>query len=66
MPRCCRALACGVFEVESDREAADAIEAGLKMAFLSNAAVAVLIGQRLIGAKSFIADVAEETRHVGA
>ncbi len=61
-----RSLGVRVFEVESDREAADAIEAGLKMAFLSNAAVAVLIGQRLIGAKSFIADVAEETRHVGA
>ena len=61
-----RSLGVRVFEVETDRDAAEAIEAGLKMAFLSNAAVAVLIGQRLIGAKSFIADVAEEVSHVGA
>ena len=40
------------------------MEAGLKMAFVSNASVAVLIGQKLIGAKSFIADVAEEVTHV--
>jgi sulfopyruvate decarboxylase alpha subunit len=59
-----KSLGVHVFEVETDKEAAEAIEAGLKMAFVSNAAVAVLIGQKLIGAKSFIADVAEEVTHV--
>lgn len=59
-----RSLGVRVYEVETDAEAAEAIDAGLKMAFISNAAVAVLIGQRLIGAKSFIADIAEEVRHV--
>ncbi|MBM85715.1 MAG: phosphonopyruvate decarboxylase [Rhodospirillaceae bacterium] len=61
-----KSLGVHVFEVETERDAAEAIENGLKMAFVSNAAVAVLIGQRLIGAKSFIADVAEEVNHVGA
>jgi sulfopyruvate decarboxylase TPP-binding subunit len=59
-----KSLGVHVFDVETDKEAAEAIEAGLKMAFVSNAAVAVLIGQKLIGAKSFIADVAEEVTHV--
>ena len=59
-----KSLGMHVFEVETDEEAAEAIEAGLKMAFVSNAAVAVLIGQKLIGAKSFIADVAEEVINV--
>ena len=59
-----KSLGMHVFEVETDEEASEAIEAGLKMAFVSNAAVAVLIGQRLIGAKSFIADVADEVSHV--
>ncbi len=59
-----RSLGVQVFEVETTQDATDAIEAGLKMAFISNAAIAVLIGQKLIGAKSFIADVAEEVSHV--
>ena len=59
-----KSLGVHVFEVETDKEAAEAIEAGLKMAFVSNAAVAVLIGQKFFGAKSFIADVAEEVTHV--
>ncbi|MBH66869.1 MAG: phosphonopyruvate decarboxylase [Rhodospirillaceae bacterium] len=59
-----KSLGVHVFEVETDEEATEAIEAGLKMAFVSNAAVAVLISQRLIGAKSFIADVAEEVHNV--
>ncbi len=59
-----KSLGVRVFEVETEDAAAEAIEAGLKMAFISNAAVAVLIGQRLIGAKSFIADVTEEVSHV--
>ena len=59
-----KSLGMHVFEVETDDEAAEAIEAGLKMAFVSNAAVAILIGQKLIGAKSFIADVAEEIINV--
>ena len=59
-----KSLGVQVYEVQTDQEAAEAIEAGLKMAFVSNAAVAVLIGQKLIGAKSFIADVAEEVTHV--
>jgi sulfopyruvate decarboxylase alpha subunit len=59
-----KSLGVRVFEVETEKDAADAIAAGLKMAFSSNAAVAVLIGQRLIGPKSFIADVAEEVSHV--
>ena len=59
-----RSLGVRVLEVDTEADAAEAIEAGLKMAFVSNAAVAVLIGQRLIGAKSFIADVADEVRHV--
>ena len=59
-----KSLGMHVFEVETDEEAAEAIEAGLKMAFVSNAAVAILIGQKLIGAKSFIADVAEEVINV--
>lgn len=62
-----RSVGVRVHEVETDRDAIEAIEAGLKMAFLSDAAVAVLIGQRLIGAKSFVADAApEETAHAGA
>ena len=59
-----KSLGVRIFEVETEAEAAEAIEAGLKMAFISNAAVAILVGQRLIGAKSFIADIAEEVRHV--
>jgi sulfopyruvate decarboxylase alpha subunit len=59
-----KSLGVHVFEVETDQEASEAIEAGLKMAFVSNAPVAILIGQKLIGAKSFIADVAEEVSHV--
>ena len=59
-----KSLGVQVYEVQTDQEATEAIEAGLKMAFVSNAAVAVLIGQKLIGAKSFIADVAEEVTHV--
>ena len=59
-----KSLGMHVFEVDTDDEAAEAIEAGLKMAFVSNAAVAILIGQKLIGAKSFIADVAEEVINV--
>ena len=59
-----KSLGVHVFEVETNKEAEEAIEAGLKMDFVSNAAVAVLIGQKLIGAKSFIADLAEEVTHV--
>ncbi len=59
-----RSLGVRVYEVDTVEDALSAIENGLKMAFVSNAAVAVLIGQKLIGAKSFIADVAEEVSHV--
>jgi sulfopyruvate decarboxylase alpha subunit len=59
-----RSLGVKVYEVDTEEDAVGAIENGLKMAFVSNAAVAVLIGQKLIGAKSFIADVAEEVSHV--
>ena len=52
------------YKRNSDTDSYEDEESGLKMAFVSNAAVAILIGQKLIGAKSFIADVAEEVINV--
>jgi sulfopyruvate decarboxylase alpha subunit len=57
-PTVLRSLGMHVIEVDTLEDARDAIEAGLTMAFSANAAVAVLIGQRLIGAKPFVAKAA--------
>ncbi|MGH8648925.1 MAG: thiamine pyrophosphate-binding protein [Burkholderiales bacterium] len=47
--------ACGVIvqHVETARDLAPSVEAGAQLAFASNRAVALLIAQRLIGAKKF-------------
>lgn len=59
-PAVFEALGVRVFRADNDADAASAIEAGLKMAFHADLPVAVLIGQKLIGAKAFIADAAKE------
>ena len=46
--------------VETAEDAADAIEAGLMMSFHGGEAVAILIGQKLIGAKAFSAPAAQD------
>jgi sulfopyruvate decarboxylase alpha subunit len=47
--------ACGVIvqPVDAPRDLAPAVEAAAQMAFVSSRAVALLIGQRLVGAKKF-------------
>jgi sulfopyruvate decarboxylase alpha subunit len=42
-----------VYQVHEARDVSDTVTFGAQMAFLSNRAVAVLIGQRLIGPKTF-------------
>jgi hypothetical protein len=48
--------AAGVAVLRVDRrdEVGDTIEAALRLAFSSSCAVAVLLGQRMIGAKAFV------------
>ena len=57
------ALGVRVLHADTPEDAAEAIEAGLKMAFHADLPVAVLIGQRLIGAKAFSARPAKEIEH---
>ncbi|MBT5264436.1 MAG: phosphonopyruvate decarboxylase [Rhodospirillaceae bacterium] len=63
-PGILREMGMRVFEVETREEARDAMDSAMRMAFHADEQVAVLISQRLIGAKAFIADVAKEvTQH---
>ncbi len=54
VPEVLAALGVVVHEVERAEDAGDAVGAGLRTAYASNAAAAVLIGQRTIGAKPFV------------
>ena len=53
-----------VFKATSDADAVETINAGLAMAFSADEPVAVLIGQRLIGAKAFTSAIAGEPEDV--
>jgi sulfopyruvate decarboxylase TPP-binding subunit len=45
-----------VFQVETVQDAHDALDAGMTMAYEANAPVAILVSQRLVGAKPFRSD----------
>ena len=49
---------------DTAEDAAEAIQAGLMMSFHGGEAVAVLIGQKLIGAKAFSAPAAQDATGV--
>jgi sulfopyruvate decarboxylase TPP-binding subunit len=52
----------GVQRVETAADLAPTVEAAARMAYEGGAAQAVLIGQRVIGSKSFLAPAAEGAR----